>query len=161
MLAKHGGDGMSAYMETKRIFGGYVSRYDFKRSEEDGATVKLVYENRGEKLGVARKDLNEKIATAIEKRNLDPDQEAKLQKLLGQGLRGHHRRRPAAEDRAGLRGALRDALGGRQGDAGVHRQGDLRAHAGDGQAAVAGEGCQVRQAADDKQAEIGYRRGRR
>jgi type I restriction enzyme R subunit len=36
---------------TKRIFGGYVSRYDFKRSEEDGATVKLVYENRGEKLG--------------------------------------------------------------------------------------------------------------
>ena len=39
---------------TKRIFGDYVSRYDFKRSEEDGATVKLVYENRGEKLGVAR-----------------------------------------------------------------------------------------------------------
>ena len=39
---------------TKRIFGHYVSRYDFKRSEEDGATVKLVYENRGEKLGVAR-----------------------------------------------------------------------------------------------------------
>jgi type I restriction enzyme R subunit len=30
-----------------------VSRYDFKRSEEDGATVKLVYENRGEKLGLA------------------------------------------------------------------------------------------------------------
>ena len=27
---------------TKRIFGDYVSRYDFKRSEEDGATVKLV-----------------------------------------------------------------------------------------------------------------------
>ncbi len=26
---------------TKRIFGDYVSRYDFKRSEEDGATVKL------------------------------------------------------------------------------------------------------------------------
>ena len=37
---------------TKRIFGGYVSRYDFKRSEEDGATVKLVYDNRGEKLGI-------------------------------------------------------------------------------------------------------------
>ncbi len=38
---------------TRRIFGGYVSRYDFKRSEQDGATVKLVYENRGDKLGVA------------------------------------------------------------------------------------------------------------
>jgi type I restriction enzyme, R subunit len=36
---------------TRRIFGDYVSRYDFKRSEEDGATIKLVYENRGEKLG--------------------------------------------------------------------------------------------------------------
>ena len=68
---------------TKRIFGGYVSRYDFKRSEEDGATVRLVYENRGEKLGVARKDLNERIATAIEQAELDGDQQAKLQKLLG------------------------------------------------------------------------------
>ena len=47
---------------TRRIFGDYVSRYDFKRSEEDGATVKLVYENRGEKLGIARLDLNDRIA---------------------------------------------------------------------------------------------------
>ena len=50
---------------TRRIFGGYVSRYDFKRSEEDGATVKLVYENRGEKLGIERLDLNDRIADAI------------------------------------------------------------------------------------------------
>ena len=69
---------------TKRIFGGYVSRYDFKRSEEDGATVKLVYENRGEKLGVARTDLNDRIAAKIEEAELDPDQEALLDKLLGQ-----------------------------------------------------------------------------
>ena len=68
---------------TKRIFGSYVSRYDFKRSEEDGATVKLVYENRGEKLGVARLDLNERIASKIEDAELDPDQEALLEKLLG------------------------------------------------------------------------------
>lgn len=68
---------------TKRIFGGYVSRYDFKRSEEDGATVKLVYENRGEKLGLARLDLNERIATAVEQADLDPDQQALLEKLLG------------------------------------------------------------------------------
>lgn len=57
---------------TKRIFGEYVSRYDFKRSEEDGATVKLVYENRGEKLGVAKTDLNERIAEKIEGRNSTP-----------------------------------------------------------------------------------------
>ena len=69
---------------TKRIFGSYVSRYDFKRSEEDGATVKLVYENRGEKLGVARTDLNDRIATKIDEVELDPDQEALLDKLLGQ-----------------------------------------------------------------------------
>ena len=69
---------------TKRIFGDYVSRYDFKRSEEDGATVKLVYENRGEKLGVARMDLNNRIAAKIDEAELNPDQEALLDKLLGQ-----------------------------------------------------------------------------
>ena len=68
---------------TRRIFGDYVSRYDFKRSEEDGATVKLVYENRGEKLGVARADLNELIAEKVEEAELDSDQEALLEKLLG------------------------------------------------------------------------------
>jgi type I restriction enzyme R subunit len=68
---------------TKRIFGSYVSRYDFKRSEEDGATVKLIYENRGEKLGVARVDLNQRIAEKIEESELDPDQTALLEKLLG------------------------------------------------------------------------------
>ena len=67
---------------TKRIFGDYVSRYDFKRSEEDGSTVKLVYDNRGEKLGVARLDLNSRIAAKIEEAELDPDQEALLDKLL-------------------------------------------------------------------------------
>ncbi len=68
---------------TKRIFGGYISRYDFKRSEEDQSTVKLVYENRGEKLGIARLDLNDRIADAVEKADLDPDQVALLEKLLG------------------------------------------------------------------------------
>ncbi|MEK7304575.1 MAG: DEAD/DEAH box helicase family protein, partial [Nitrospirota bacterium] len=68
---------------TRRIFGGYVSRYDFKRSEEDQSTVKLVYENRGEKLGIARFDLNDRIAEAIEKAELDPDQISLLEKLLG------------------------------------------------------------------------------
>jgi type I restriction enzyme R subunit len=68
---------------TKRIFGGYISRYDFKRSEEDQSTVKLVYENRGEKLGLARLDLNDRIADAVEKADLDPDQQTLLEQLLG------------------------------------------------------------------------------
>ena len=69
---------------TRRIFGDYVSRYDFKRSEEDGSTVKLVYDNRGEKLGITRTDLNDRIAAKIEEAELDPDQQALLDKLLGQ-----------------------------------------------------------------------------
>ncbi len=68
---------------TRRIFGDYVSRYDFKRSEEDNSTVRLVYENRGEKLGIARLDLNDRIAEKVEEAELDPDQTALLEKLLG------------------------------------------------------------------------------
>ncbi|MBI5739359.1 MAG: type I restriction endonuclease subunit R [Nitrospirae bacterium] len=68
---------------TKRIFGSYVSRYDFKRSEEDRSTVKLIYENRGEKLGIARLDLNDRIATKIEEAELEADQITLLEKLLG------------------------------------------------------------------------------
>lgn len=68
---------------TRRIFGDYVSRYDFRRSEEDNATVRLVYENRGEKLGVARLDLNDRIAEAVEQADLDDEQSALLERLLG------------------------------------------------------------------------------
>jgi len=68
---------------TQRIFGSYISRYDFKRSEEDKSTVKLIYENRGEKLGITRLDLNDRIAEKIEEADLDPDQIAQLEKLLG------------------------------------------------------------------------------
>ena len=68
---------------TRRIFGDYVSRYDFKRSEEDGATVKLIYESRGERLCVSHGDLNDQIAEKVEQADLDPDQTALLEKLLG------------------------------------------------------------------------------
>lgn len=68
---------------TRRIFGDYVSRYDFERSRQDGSTVKLVYENRGEKLGITRLDLNDRIAEKIEEADLDQDQLALLEKLLG------------------------------------------------------------------------------
>ena len=85
---------------TKRIFGDYVSRYDFKRSEEDGATVKLVYENRGEKLGVARTGPERPHRSEDRgQAELDPDQEALLGQAAGSGLRGDHRRRTARQDR--------------------------------------------------------------
>jgi type I restriction enzyme R subunit len=51
---------------TRQVFGQYVSTYDFQRAVEDKATVPLYYDARGEKLGLATTELNEKIAAAIE-----------------------------------------------------------------------------------------------
>ena len=67
---------------TRRIFGDYVSVYDFKRSIEDGATVPLYYENRGEKLKLDNPKFNEDIREAIEAADLDPMQEEKLTRLF-------------------------------------------------------------------------------
>ena len=124
---------------TKRIFGDYVSRYDFKRSEEDGATVKLVYENRGEKLGVARTDLNDRIAAKIEEAELDPDQEALLEKLLGKDYEVITADERLDQDRRRFRRSLRDPVGVGQVDDGVHRQDHLCSHAPAYRAALEGE----------------------
>ncbi|MGV8110321.1 type I restriction endonuclease subunit R [Methanospirillum sp.] len=51
---------------TKRVFGDYVSTYDFQRAVEDGATVPLYYDARGEKLGISTTDLNDRILKKIE-----------------------------------------------------------------------------------------------
>lgn len=67
---------------TSRIFGGYVSTYDFKRATDDNATVPLYYDNRGEKLNLTTTEINEKIAEKLEQTDLDPDQEALLEKEL-------------------------------------------------------------------------------
>lgn len=67
---------------TRRIFGEYVSKYDFKRSIEDGATVPLYYENRGEKLKLDNPLINEQIREAIENEDLDSDQQDKLKRLF-------------------------------------------------------------------------------
>lgn len=56
---------------TRRVFGEYVSTYDFQRAVEDNATVPLYYDARGEKLGIATNDLNEKIAAKIEELEID------------------------------------------------------------------------------------------
>ncbi len=69
---------------TKRIFGDYVSCYDFKRSVEDGATVPLYYENRGEYLGITNPAINEEIRAVIdaEAGDLDSDQRTKIEALF-------------------------------------------------------------------------------
>ena len=56
---------------TRRVFGEYVSTYDFQRAVDDNATVPLYYDARGDKLGVAVGDLNEKLADKIEELEID------------------------------------------------------------------------------------------
>lgn len=69
---------------TKRIFGDYVSRYDFKRSVDDGATVPLYYENRGEHLGLHNPIINDEIRAVLdsEAEDLDSDQRSKVEQLF-------------------------------------------------------------------------------
>lgn len=65
---------------TARTFGGYVSIYDFKRAVEDGATVPLYYENRGEKiLDLHNPEITNQILDAIEDADLDEAQQDKLE----------------------------------------------------------------------------------
>lgn len=65
---------------TARTFGGYVSVYDFKRAVEDGATVPLYYENRGEKIvNLHNPEITNQILDAIENADLDVDQQDKLE----------------------------------------------------------------------------------
>ncbi|EMP55363.1 Type I site-specific deoxyribonuclease, R subunit [Marinobacter santoriniensis NKSG1] len=68
---------------TRRVFGEYVSTYDFQRAVEDHATVPLYYDARGEKLGLATNDLNEKIAAKLEEIEIeDQDVSERLEREL-------------------------------------------------------------------------------
>ncbi|MEO6062304.1 MAG: type I restriction endonuclease subunit R, partial [Thermoflexales bacterium] len=67
---------------TRDVFGDYVSIYDFQQSVEDGATVPLFYENRTPELQLVNPDLNDDIYTLIEAAELDPEQEARLEREL-------------------------------------------------------------------------------
>ena len=68
---------------TRRVFGDYVSRYGFQRAVEDGATVPLFYDARGEKLGIATDELNARIAEKLEEfETSDIDVEQRLEHEL-------------------------------------------------------------------------------
>lgn len=64
---------------TKQVFGAYLSTYDFQDAIEDGATLPLFYDARGDKLKVSGNGLNERLAEAIAEAEIDdPDVAAKL-----------------------------------------------------------------------------------
>ena len=68
---------------TQRVFGGYISTYDFQRAIEDNATLPLYYDARGDKLGISAEGLNEKLAQAIADAEIDDaDVAAKLENEL-------------------------------------------------------------------------------
>ncbi len=68
---------------TRRVFGDYVSTYDFQRAVEDKATVPLYYDARGDKLGISVGDLNERIAEKLEELETDDiDVEQRLEREL-------------------------------------------------------------------------------
>lgn len=90
---------------TRRVFGEYVSTYDFQRAVEDNATVPLYYDARGEKLGIATNDLNERIAEKLEEIEIDDiDTAARLEKELKRDyhlITAETRLRQIAEDFVG------------------------------------------------------------
>jgi type I restriction enzyme R subunit len=51
---------------TRKVFGDYVSIYDFQRAVADGATLPLFYENAGDKLKIVDPKVNERIKQYIE-----------------------------------------------------------------------------------------------
>jgi type I restriction enzyme R subunit len=67
---------------TKNIFGQYVSIYDFKSSIEDGATLPLVYVNKGEKLHLDNPNLDNELMDIIDQEDLDEEQRLKVERAL-------------------------------------------------------------------------------
>lgn len=72
---------------TRRIFGDYISTYDFQRAVDDNATVPLYYEPRGDRLGIATNDLNEKIAQKLEELEIE---DIDVAQRLEQALKGDY-----------------------------------------------------------------------
>ena len=67
---------------TRQVFGKYVSRYDFKKSVDDGATVPLYYENRVPRMQLDNDDLNEDLVQIFETAELDETQESRIEREL-------------------------------------------------------------------------------
>ncbi len=65
---------------TRKVFGDYVSVYNFRQSVDDGATVPLFYENRIPELQLTNENLNEEMEALLEEAELDEAQEQRLER---------------------------------------------------------------------------------
>ncbi len=111
---------------TKRIFGGYISRYDFKRSEEDQFHRQAGLREPGREAGnrPARPERPHRRRRRTGRSR--PGSASPAGETARKGLRGDHGRRPSGQTGRGFCGALRHALGDGKIHAGVHRQDHLR-----------------------------------
>ncbi len=70
--------------ETRRVFGDYVSIYNFRDSIADGATVPLYYENRTPELQLTNDDFDDDLEDLLEEAELDDAQERAVARRFSQ-----------------------------------------------------------------------------
>ena len=66
--------------KTKLVFGDYVSKYTFKQSIEDHATVPLYYEARIPRMQLTNDELEEDLQNIIDSADFTPEQEEQFEK---------------------------------------------------------------------------------
>jgi type I restriction enzyme R subunit len=66
--------------KTRRVFGDYVSIYNFKQSADDHATVPLFYENRIPELQLTNEQLNEDLERLLDEALVDQEQENRVER---------------------------------------------------------------------------------
>ena len=70
--------------QTRRVFGDYVSTYNFRDSIADGATVPLYYENRTPELQLTNDDFDDELEDLLEEAELDEAQERAVSRRFSQ-----------------------------------------------------------------------------
>ena len=70
--------------QTRRVFGDYVSTYNFRDSIADGATVPLYYENRTPELQLTNDDFDDELEDLLETAELDDAQERAVARRFSQ-----------------------------------------------------------------------------
>ena len=70
--------------ETRRVFGDYVSIYNFRDSISDGATVPLYYENRIPELQLTNDDFDDELEDLLEAAELDEAEEKAVARRFSQ-----------------------------------------------------------------------------
>ena len=73
---------MAGEEQTRRVFGDYVSIYNFRQSLEDRATVPLFYENRVPELQLTNENLKDDLEALIDQTDLNDDQQKKLERVF-------------------------------------------------------------------------------